>query len=222
MNILLCEGKNDAWFFDELMNERFANHKYYSYDEPKVNKFKKLQEMCGDKCYDHIKDIYPLIIYGDSGKSELLKILRRLIVEILGNNNHIIMIRDEDDAPSDELNRIFREELEAITRDKSKFTTVFPKLESNDNQFIFNYPKGRGILKVGQSIVPSSLEKQIVNKTVELKCPRKSEMLEMESHEALELLANEYYDGDIQKLIRESSAWLRTETWVTKIDCLVN
>jgi len=222
MNILLCEGKNDAWFFDELMNERFANRKYTLYDDYKINRFKKLQEMCGDKCYDHIKDTYPLIIYGDGGKSELLKVLRRLIVEILGKNNYIIMIRDEDDAPSDELNRIFLEELEAITRDKSKFTTYFPNLELNDNHFIFNYPKGRGILKVGQSIVPSSLEKQIVKKTVELKCPRKSEMLERESHEVLELLANEYYDGDRQKLIRESSAWLRTETWVTKIDCLIN
>ena len=222
MNILLCEGKNDAWFFDELMNRRFANRKYYSYNEPNANKLKKLQEMCGDKCYDHIKDIYPLIIYGDSGKSELLKILRRLIKEILGNDNHIIMIRDEDDAPSDELNRIFREELEAITRDKSAFTTIFPNLEGKDNQFIFNYPKGRGILKVGQSIVPSSLEKQIVKKTVELKRLKKSEILEMESHKALELLAKEYYGGDLQKLIRDSSEWLRTETWITKIDCLVN
>lgn len=224
MNILLCEGKNDAWFFDELMNLRFAsrNRMCTMYDDSNNNKLKKLQEMCGHKCYDHTKDTCPLIIYGDGGKSELLKVLRRLVIEILGKNNYIIMIRDEDDAPSDELNRIFLEELEAISRDKSKFTTYLPNLERINNQFILNHPKSRGILKVEQSIVPSSLEKQIVKKTVELKCPRKSEILERESHDALELLADEYYDGDRQKLIRESSAWLRDEAWVTKIDCLVN
>lgn len=54
MNILLCEGKNDAVFFDELMNVRFENRKYTMWDQ-----LPKLQEMCGCKS-DYIKDKYPL------------------------------------------------------------------------------------------------------------------------------------------------------------------
>lgn len=216
MNILLCEGKNDAWFFDEFMKVRFDNRKYMIDDN-----LKKLQEMCGYKCYKYNNDKYPLIIYGDRGKDEILKVLRRLIVEILGTNNDIIMIRDGDDAPDKDLNRIFLEELESITRDKSAFTTHLPDLERRKELFILNHPRGRGILKVGQSIVPRSLEYQVVKKTVELKCPSKYKILEKESHEALELLAGEYYDGNRQMLIRESSTWLRDETWVNGINSLV-
>lgn len=216
MNILLCEGKNDAVFFDELMNVRFENRKYTMWDQ-----LPKLQDMCGSKC-NYIKDKYPLIIYGDGGKSEMLKILRRLIIEILGTNNYIIMIRDEDDAPSEELNRTFLEEMESITRDKSKFTTHMPNLEHNHNLCVLNHPRSKGILKVGLSIVPRSLEKQVVKKTVELKCPRENEILEIDPHEALKFLARKYYDGDNLKLIRESSTWLKDETWVNEIDCLVN
>ncbi len=217
MNILLCEGKNDAWFFDELMNVRFAHRKYTMYN----NELKKLQEMCGYKCYNYVKSTYPLLIYGDGGKPEILKVLRRLIIETLGTNNDIIMIRDDDYAPYEQLNRNLLEELESVTRDVSKFTTHLPNLECNDNLYILNHPRSKGILKVRLSTVPISLEKQVVIKTVERTCPSKSEILDMESHEALELLASEYYEGDRERLIRESSTWLRDETWVNDINCLV-
>ncbi len=218
MNILLCEGINDAWFFDEFMNLRFDNRKYTIFDD----NLPKLQEMCGYKCYKNINDKYPLIIYGDGGKTEMLKILRRLIIEILGNNNHIIMVRDEDDAPPDELKRKFIEELKSISRDKSKFTIHLPTLERNKDLFILNHPRSRGILKVEQSIVPKSLEYQVVKKTVELKCPSKNKILEEDSHEALELLASEYYDGKRDLLIRESSTWLSGESWINDINSLVD
>ena len=217
MNILLCEGINDAWFFDEFMKVRFDNRKHTIYD----NNLPKLQEMCGYKCYKYNNDKYPLIIYDDGGKTELLKVLRRLIIEILGNNNHIIMVRDEDDAPRDELNRKFLEELESISKDKSKFTTHLPTLERKKDLFTLNHPRSRGILKVEQSIVPKSLEYQVVKKTVELKCPGKYKILEKDSHEALELLASEYYDGKRDLLIRESSTWLSGESWINDINSLV-
>ena len=164
MNIILCEGKNDAFFFDELLKERFAYRMYTMYH----NELKKLQEMCGNKCYDYVKENYPLIIYGDGGKSELNKILRRVVIETLGNNNDllkIIMIRDDDDSPYEELNRILFEELDSLIKDKSKFTNrTLPKLEERDNSFILNHPKSKGVLKVKLSTVPGSLEKQVVKK----------------------------------------------------------
>lgn len=218
MNILLCEGINDAWFFDEYMNVRFDNRKHTIPDD----NLPKLQEMCGYKCYKYNNDKYPLIIYGDGGKSELLKVLRRLIIETLGNDNHIVMVRDEDDAPPDELSRKFLEELESISKDKSKFTTHLPILERKNDLFILNHPRSRGILKVEQSIVPRSLENQVVKKTVELKCPTNSVILDMESHAALRLLASQYYNGNRQSLIRDSSSWLKDESWINRIDSLIN
>ena len=222
MNIILCEGKNDAFFFDELLKERFAYRMYTMYH----NELKKLQEMCGNKCYDYVKENYPLIIYGDGGKSELNKILRRVVIETLGNNNDllkIIMILDDDDSPYEELNRILFEELDSLIKDKSKFTNrTLPKLEERDNSFILNHPKSKGVLKVKLSTVPGSLEKQVVKKTVEYNCPNNSGILENESHEALKLLARKYYEGDLQRLIRESSSWLRDELWVSNIDFFVD
>lgn len=213
MNILLCEGKNDAWFFDELMKVRFDD-RMYTIDNDNL---KKLQEMCGD-CYQYINRKYPLIIYGDGGKNGIQKILKRIIIETLSRNNYIIMIRDDDNTPYEDLERKLLEELESIIRDTSKFTTRLPDLESKDNLYILKHPKSEGSLKVSLSTVPISLEKQIVKKTVALKCPSKSDILEKESHEALELLASEYYGGDREKLIRESSTWLRDETWVDNIN----
>ena len=72
MNIVLCEGKNDALFFDELLKERFPHRIYTMYH----NELNKLQEMCGNKCFDHVEQTYSLIIYGDGGKSELNKVIR--------------------------------------------------------------------------------------------------------------------------------------------------
>lgn len=222
MNIILCEGKNDALFFDELLKERFAHRMYTMYH----NELKKLQEMCGDKCFNFVKQTYPLIIYGDGGKSELNKVLRRVVIETLGNNNdvlNIIMIRDDDDSPYEELNRIIFEELDSLMRDKSKYANhTLPKLEERNNSFILNHPKSRGVLKIKLLTVPGSLERQIVKKTVEYYCPNNSEILENESHDALKLLASTYYEKDIPRLIRESSSWLKDELWVSNIDSLID
>ena len=218
MHIILCEGKNDAFFFDELLKERFTHRMYTMYH----NDLSKLQEMCGNKCYSYVKQTYPLIIYGDGGKSELLRVLRRVVIETLGNNNdvlNIIMIRDDDDSPYEELNRILFEELDSLIR--SKFSTR-PTLETMNDFFILNHSKSKGVLKVKLSTVPGSLERQIVKKTVECDCPNNSDILEIESHEALKSLANQYYEGDVQRLIRESSSRLRDVAWVKNIEILVN
>lgn len=212
MNIILCEGKNDAFFFDELLKEHFASRMYTMYH----NELNKLQEMCGDKCFNYVKQTYSLIIYGDGGKRELNKVLRRVILETLGNNNgvlNIIMIRDDDDSPYNELNRILFEELNSIMRNKYGNHTR-PKLEKINNSFTLNHPKSKGILTIKLSTVPGNLERQIVKKTVEYNCPNNSEMLEDEPHSALKLLASKYYEGDLQKLIRESSSLLKDESWV--------
>ena len=224
MNVLICEGKNDACFIDEIMKERFTERMHTIYD----NDLDKLQEMLGMNCYNFVRTRFPLIIYGDGGKSFINTALRRVVVETLGKNNdelYIIMIRDDDGAPYKVLNENLCKELQALLRDETKFIVHIPKIECNNDFFILKHPRSRGSLKVKLSTVPSSLEKQVAKKTAELKCPQNSEILEkLESdpHQALELLADKYYSGDKDKLIRESSNLLRDEIWVNEINRLVN
>jgi len=216
MNVLLCEGKNDAYFFDETMKERFTNQVYTIYN----NDLSKLQEMFGTNCYNFVKGHFPLIIYGDGGKLFIKKALRRVIIDTLGKNNdelHIIMILDDGGSPYEELKEALSEELDSLSGDRSKFTTHLPNLENNNDLFILTHPRSRGILKVRLATVPKSLEEQVVIKTVEIKCPHNHELLENEPHRALEILANEYYDGNRERLIRDSSSWLKDEIWVSKV-----
>ncbi len=135
------------------------------------------------------------------------------------------MIRDDDGAPYEVLNENLCKELQSLLRDRSKFIVHLPNIECNNDWFILKHPRSRGILKVKLSTVPSSLEKQVAKKTAELKCPHASEILEKldsDPHKALELLADKYYSGDKDKLIRESSILLRNEIWVNEINRLVN
>ncbi len=223
MNVLICEGKNDACFLEELMKERFTT--------PPLtinNNLNKLQERLGTNCYKFTKSQYNLIIYGDNGKLFINTVLRELVVETLGKNNddlYIIMIRDDDGAPYEVLNVNLCKELQSLLRDKSKFIVHVPTIECNNDWFILKHPRGGGILRVKLSTVPSSLEKKIAKKTIELRCPHDSKIikeLENDPHEALESLADKYYDGDKDMLIRESSILLRQETWVNDITRLVN
>lgn len=224
MNIIICEGKNDAWFFDEIMKTRFDDRMYTFYKDNNKNHLDKLQEMFGGTCYTYTKQQYSLIIYGDGGKHSLTTALNRVVSETLGKNNDeisIILIRDEDGVPYDQLHTSLYEILESYSKDKTKFTTYFPKLEQNNGLFVLNHPKSRGILKVALSTVPNSLEKQITTKTVELKNCRDKKILKSDPHEALDFLADKYYGGDKQVLIRESSTWLINEAWVNNVTHLI-
>lgn len=221
MNLLICEGKNDACFLDEIMKERFNECKHTIYN----HNLDKLQEMMG--C-NFIRTLYSLIIYGDGGKANIIPALRRIVVETLGKTDdelNIIMIRDDDGAPYETLNQNIYRELQSLLKDRSKFIVHLPNIECNDDLFILKHPKSRGLLKVKLSTVPSNLEKLVVKKIAELKCPRDSEILkelENDAHIPLELLANKYYNGDKCLLIRDSSTLLKGETWVNNINRFVN
>ena len=110
------------------------------------------------------------------------------------------------------------DKLKSISKDTSKFTNnLFPTLDENNDSFILNHPKGRGVFEVQLLTVPRSLEDQVARKCIEVKCPNNSKILENGSHDALHSLAMKYYDGDNEKLIRETSVLLKGEVWVTDI-----
>ncbi|VVB89435.1 Uncharacterised protein [uncultured archaeon] len=223
MNVLICEGKNDACFIDEIMKERFNGRKHTIYD----HNFDKLQEMLGTNC-KFIRTRYSLIIYGDRGKPNIEKELRRIVVETLGKYDddlYINMIRDDDGVPYETLNQNLHKALQSLLKDKSKFMVHFPNIECNDDLFILKHPRSKGLLKVRLLTVPSNLEKMVVKKIAAIKCPHDSEILkelENNAHIPLELLANKYYSGKKCLLIRDSSTLLKNEAWVNDINRFVN
>lgn len=221
MNLLICEGKNDACFLDEIMKESFNESKHTIYN----HNLDKLQEMMG--C-DFIRTQYSLIIYGDGGKANIILALRRIVVETLGKTNdelNIIMIRDDDGAPHETLNQNLYRELHSLLKNTTKFIVHSPSIECADDLFILKHPRSRGLLKVKLSTVPSNLEKLVVKKIAKLKCPHDSEILidlENDAHIPLKLLANKYYNGDKCLLMRDSSTFLKDEEWVNNINRFVN
>ena len=66
------------------------------------------------------------------------------------------------------------------------------------------------------------METQVVKRCVEVKCPNNYKILKKGPHHAIDLLAMEYYDGNKEKLIRNTSALLKEEAWVTDVVDLVN
>lgn len=216
--MILCEGKNDAWFFDEIMKEHLGDRVYTTADR----EMSKLQRLLGGGCFDFIKTQYALIIFGDNGRRTITeKVLGRVVVDTLGkveDDIYTTIIFDDDGVGYEKLKKNISDKLKSISKDTSKFTTnLFPTLEENNGSLILNHPKGRGVFEVQLLTVPGSLEEQVARKCIEVKCPNNSKILENGSHDALYSLAMKYYDGDKEKLIRETSALLKDEVWVTDI-----
>lgn len=185
-------------------------------------KMSKLQMLLGGGCFNHIKTQYALIIFGDNGRRTITeKVLGRVVVDTLGkveDDIYTTVIFDDDGVGYGKLKKNISDKLKSISKDTSKFTTnLFPTLEENNGSLILNHPKGRGVFEVQLLTVPRSLEEQVARKCIEIKCPNNSKILENGSHGALNSLAMEYYDGDKEKLIREMSALLKDEVWVTDI-----
>ncbi len=172
-------------------------------------------------CFNHIKTQYALIIFGDNGRRTITeKVLGRVVVDTLGkveDDIYTTVIFDDDGVGYEKLKKNISDKLKSISKDTSKFTTnLFPTLEKNNGSFTLNHPKGRGVFEVRLLTVPGSLEEQVARKCIGIKCPNNSRILENGSHDALDSLAMEYYD-DKEKLIRETSALLKDEVWVTDV-----
>ncbi len=182
----------------------------------------KLQMLLGMGCFNYIITQYTLIIFGDGGRPTTTeKVLERVVVDTLGkveDNLYTTVIFDDDGVGYEKLKKNISDKLKSISKDTSKFTNnLFPTLDENNDSFILNHPKGRGVFEVQLLTVPRSLEDQVARKCIEVKCPNNSKILENGSHDALHSLAMKYYDGDNEKLIRETSVLLKGEVWVTDI-----
>jgi len=187
----------------------------------------KLQNLLGGGCFNYIKTKYDLIIFGDSGRPIITdKVLPGVIAATLGkvgDDVYIPFILDDDGVGYAGLKKVISDKLRSIPKDKSKFTSnQFPTLEEHNDSFILFPLKGKGIVEIRLSTVPESLETQVAKRCIEAKCPNNYKILKKGPHHAIDLLAMEYYDGNKEKLIRNTSALLKEEAWVTDVVDRVN
>lgn len=179
----------------------------------------KLQELLGSSCFNYINTQYSLLIYGDNGKPIIIeKVLQRVVVDTLGkvkDDINIVLILDDDGINYNDLYKTIFDKLQSIVRDKSKFNPL-PYFEENNNLLILKHPKGRGCITIKLTTVPTSLEDQIANKIVEVKCPHNSKILQNGAEKALKYLGKEYYES-YEEMIRQSSTWFKGENWVDNI-----
>lgn len=211
----MCEGKHDAWFFDEMAKNNLDEQRYTIPD----SKMDKLQRIFGiDSKY--IRAQYSLIIYGDNGRTPLIeKVLSRFVVDTVGKteyNIHTLLITDDDGRGYSNLKNNVSRKLESLSRDNSKFSSL-PKFVQNDDLLILTHPRTQRKFEVILQTVPESLEFQIIKKAIELKYPNETSLLENAPDVAIKNLASKYYGGNQKSLIRESVDWLKDETWVKNI-----
>lgn len=213
MNIIICEGKYDTWFFDEIMKGHFPDRILAFHTKP----IAKLQECLGMNCFKFVKTNYSLIIFGDHGKLNINKALKRVIIDTFGKTNddiHINYIRDDDGVEIEQLIKAFLVELKFFSQDANIFKNRLPSLEYEKNVFSLLDSRSRGTIKITYLTVPRSLEEQVARRIIDVKYPTDSEILEKNPHECIEFIANKYYNDNKEKLFRESSTLLQDEMWV--------
>lgn len=211
MNIIICEGKYDAIFFDELSKKHTPPYTMYDAD------FKKLQA-CMGRSLDYFRVVYPLIIYGDGGKPKIYKVLEKAVGLTLGkskNNIYINLILDDDGNEYDDLEVKVKNILDSLSKNKDRFSLP-PTFEHDSRGFILKYPGSEGSTIVSLFTVPLNLEIQVAKKCVENN-PYPHINVDADPHFAIDFLADKHYNGNKELLFREMSLLLKNEIWTNDI-----
>lgn len=216
LEVMLCEGKHDAWFFDEILKES-SGRRALTFPDFGMD---KLQSTLKEGCLSFIKSQYSSIIFGDGGRPTIYnKTLQRIVVETLGKYSDDICINliiDDDGTEYQDLREVILNKLQSLVKNRLKFTKL-PEFEYSGETFIISHPNAKGTLTIELFNVPLCLETQVAKKFIETKCPKTSIIVEENPHDAIKMLAKDYYGGDIEKLIRDTSRMLKDDMWVKKI-----
>lgn len=216
LNIILCEGKTDTWFFDEIFKNHIDEQIYAIPDKGMA----QLQKLYDGNCFEHIKSQFALIIFGDSGRPTIYeKVLPRVAVDMLGrfsDDINISIIIDDDGTEYEKLEEIISNKVKLVSQNPQKFTHS-PIFEENNGLFVLKSSKSRGTLNINLLTVPISLEEHIANELIGNKYNHDYKILENGPHYAIDFIANKYYSGNKEKLVRDASTLLKNELWVKDI-----
>ena len=122
LNIILCEGSTDAWFFDEIFKRHIDGQVYSIPDKGMA----QLQKLYDGNCFEYIRSQFALIIFGDSGRPTIYeKVLPRVAVDVLGrfsNDINISIIIDDDGTEYEKLEKIISDKVKQVSQNPLKFT----------------------------------------------------------------------------------------------------
>ncbi|MGP8321525.1 MAG: hypothetical protein ACT6FE_04275 [Methanosarcinaceae archaeon] len=156
LNIILCEGKTDTWFFDEIFKS-YTDKPIYAIPDKGMA---QLQQLYGGNSFEYIKSKFALVIFGDSGRPTIYeKVLPRIVIDMLGRFNDdidISIIIDDDGTEYEKLEEIISDKVKIVSQNPLK-STHSPILEENDGVFVLKSSKCRGTLNINLMTVPNSL-----------------------------------------------------------------
>ncbi len=211
MLLILCEGKKDRYFFDEMAKTYELDP--YSTRSTDIN---ELQRKIAD---DHFMKNNQLIIYGDNGRPTISnKVLPRASRSWLfrdGYAKRLLMIIDDDGTDRGVLFQTVKNILEEYCTDPHKFSKL-PNFESNDVIKIssddITFP-----LEIHFLTVPESLEKQMIKKYCDIKELSYDTYLKHDTDKAINIIMDKENISDIEDLVRKSVHWFEDDEWFKEI-----
>lgn len=206
---ILCEGKYDVCFFDQVSIEKSIK----THIARDINKY---LELASPMCSYYLKIDKPLIILGDNGKFDACnKYLSRIIKNKLGKYEEdifIFYVIDSDYSPDFILiNNVF-ETLESLRSENAFMNKIV--IEKYNNEFILKHPVAPHKIVVRVFTVPESLEK----KAMEYYCNKfRIRDREQSPHDLIDNVARKHYQNDREKMFREMAENNVTDEWIEKI-----
>jgi hypothetical protein len=224
LNFLICEGKHDTIFFEELIRNKLQMKCC-----PIQSEMGELQKTFRDFS-DYYKTTYHWIVYKDNGKDEIKKIvLPRIIKDNHGRNNsiHLLVVLDQDFVDPDIiLNTIHLKIIEIL---KPCNLPHFKSEICHENLCIKTlYTKNANHTLFFKFImIPSSFEKKIVSKILEINAAEftrieKEKLNSDDPHESLKCISEKMRiskDEIIQQSVDHD--WFVSETWYQQLEELL-
>lgn len=206
---ILCEGKYDVCFFDQVSIEK----KIKTHVARDINKY---LELASPMCSHYLKMDKPLIILGDNGKLDACnKYLTRIIKNKLGRYEEdlfIFYIIDSDYSPDIILINKISEILNSLRSENAFMNKIV--IEKDNNEFTLKHPAAPHKIVIRVFTVPESLEKRVM----EYYCNKlRINKREQSPHDLIDNIARKYYQNDREKMFREMAEKNVTEEWIAKI-----
>lgn len=209
---MLCEGKHDCWFLDEVIRQECSI--------PPLCFHKDLGGF--QKCYrsEYHSTQRSFIILSDNGHELMSKYLPK-VMDFFGTrrlNLHYIILKDADYAEPSDLLAHYREGMERVLKTKKRGGITIRHEEADYTISMLSESDSRFSFHFHFIFIPMSLEEAIIARSLEMhpSCNRGgTATLSTDPHKALNDIACHLDLDDKEALIRHSvkEQWFSDEDW---------
>ncbi|WP_153015911.1 hypothetical protein [Methanofollis ethanolicus] len=209
---ILCEGRYDSWFLDEILKIEYAVLPIRLHSD-----FKSFSRYYRWGC----RDGKPCIILSDNGHDLISKYIPKIIREYFAAftplNLHYVVLKDSDGSNHRFLLGNYYDTISEIIRAKNMNNVDFDKNEDNCTITLTSKQDSRHSFQFHFIFIPQSFEKSLVAKSFEKNrqlSKYKDDIERMDPHDALTEIAK-HLGIDKESLIRNSvsQGWFREEDW---------